>query len=52
MGTRFISTRESLASDAYRQILVESSLNDVLLTRAFIGLTRQLPAVVGRAVGH
>jgi nitronate monooxygenase len=38
MGTRFIATRESLAGDGYRQMLVDSSLDDVLLTRAFTGL--------------
>jgi nitronate monooxygenase len=38
MGTKFIATRESLAKDAYKQMLVESRLDDVLLTRAFTGL--------------
>jgi len=38
MGTRFIATRESLAPDAYRGMLVESSIDDVQLTRAFTGL--------------
>ncbi|NUZ07418.1 NAD(P)H-dependent flavin oxidoreductase [Piscinibacter koreensis] len=38
MGTRFIATPESLASDAYRRMLVDSRLDDVLLTRAFTGL--------------
>jgi nitronate monooxygenase len=38
MGTRFIATRESLAKDEYRQMLVKSRLDDVLLTRAFTGL--------------
>ena len=38
MGTRFIATRESLAKDAYKQMLVQSRLDDVLLTRAFTGL--------------
>jgi nitronate monooxygenase len=38
MGTRFIATNESMASDAYRQMLVESTLDDVLLTKAFTGL--------------
>jgi nitronate monooxygenase len=38
MGTRFIATRESMASDAYRELLVASSLDDVLLTKAFTGL--------------
>jgi nitronate monooxygenase len=38
MGTKFIATHESLAEPAYREMLVRSSLDDVLLTRAFTGL--------------
>jgi nitronate monooxygenase len=38
MGTKFIATRESLAKDAYKEMLVHSRLDDVLLTRAFTGL--------------
>jgi len=38
MGTKFIATRESLAKDEYKQMLVQSRLDDVLLTRAFTGL--------------
>ena len=38
MGTKFIATQESLAKDAYKQMLVKSRLDDVLLTRAFTGL--------------
>ena len=38
MGTKFIATRESLAKDAYKQMLVGCRLDDVLLTRAFTGL--------------
>jgi nitronate monooxygenase len=38
MGTRFIATRESMAEPAYKQMLVESEMDDVLLTRAFTGL--------------
>jgi nitronate monooxygenase len=38
MGTKFIATRESLAKDAYKQMLVQSGLDDVMLTRAFTGL--------------
>lgn len=38
MGTRFIATRESMASEAYKQMLVNSRIDDVLLTRAFTGL--------------
>ena len=47
MGTRFIASRESLAADAYRQMLVESGIDDVLLTRAFTGLPTSmlLPAI-------
>lgn len=38
MGTRFIATRESMAKDAYKEMLVKSRLDDILLTRAFTGL--------------
>jgi len=38
MGTRFIATRESLAKDGYKDMLVKSRLDDVQLTRAFTGL--------------
>ena len=38
MGTRFIATRESLASEGYRAMLVQSSMDDVLLTSSFTGL--------------
>ncbi|WP_271623500.1 NAD(P)H-dependent flavin oxidoreductase [Bradyrhizobium sp. CCBAU 11430] len=38
MGTRFIATRESMASVPYREMLVASTLDDVMLTRAFTGL--------------
>lgn len=38
MGTRFIATCESGASEGYRRMLVESSADDVLLTRALTGL--------------
>ena len=38
MGTKFIATRESLAVDGYKQMLVSSELDDVLLSRAFTGL--------------
>jgi nitronate monooxygenase len=38
MGTRFIAVRESMASEAYRQMLVDSTLDDVMLTKAITGL--------------
>ena len=38
MGTKFIATRESMADDRYKLMLVESSADDILLTTAFTGL--------------
>ena len=48
MGTKFIATRESLAKDGYKQMLVEGRLDDVLLTRAFTGLETNMlrPSIV------
>ncbi|GAA5232519.1 NAD(P)H-dependent flavin oxidoreductase [Verticiella sediminum] len=48
MGTRFIATRESMAAEAYKAMLVESRLDDVMLTRAFTGLDANMlrPSVV------
>jgi NAD(P)H-dependent flavin oxidoreductase YrpB (nitropropane dioxygenase family) len=49
MGTRFIVTRESMASDAYRQMLVDSTMDDLILTKAFTGLETSMlrPSIVG-----
>jgi len=38
MGTRFIATRESLADDGYKAMLVDSGIDDVALTRGVSGL--------------
>lgn len=38
MGTRFIATQESLAPPAYRQMVVDASMDDIVLTRALTGL--------------
>jgi len=38
MGTRFIATRESMADNRYKDMLVSSSADDILLTTAFTGL--------------
>ena len=38
MGTKFIATRESMADVSYKQMLVTSSADDILLTTAFTGL--------------
>jgi nitronate monooxygenase len=48
MGTRFIATHESMASDAYKRMLVESTMDDVMVTRAFTGLDTNMlrPSIV------
>jgi len=51
MGTRFIATCESMASDDYRQMLVRSSMDDVLLTSAFTGLPANMLAPSITAAG-
>jgi nitronate monooxygenase len=38
MGTKFIATNESMADAGYKQMLVASSADDILLTTAFTGL--------------
>jgi nitronate monooxygenase len=38
MGTKFIATHESMAAPAYKAMLVESDMDDVMLTQAFTGL--------------
>ena len=38
MGTKFIATNESMAAPAYKQMLVRSGMDDVMLTQAFTGL--------------
>lgn len=38
MGTRFIATHESMAAPAYKSMLVDSTADDILLTKAFTGL--------------
>ncbi len=38
MGTKFIATTESLASEGFRDALVESSMDDVILTSELSGL--------------
>ncbi|MEH7375489.1 NAD(P)H-dependent flavin oxidoreductase [Neobacillus drentensis] len=38
MGTRFIVATESMANDEYREMLVESTQEDIILTDAFSGI--------------
>ena len=48
MGTRFIATQESMAVQGYKDMLVSSSLDDVMLTSAFTGLpaSKLRPSIV------
>ena len=48
MGTKFIATRESMADEHYKAMLVESSADDILLTTAFTGLQTNMlkPSIV------
>lgn len=48
MGTKFIATRESMADDRYKQMLVASNADDILLTTAFTGLQTSMlrPSIV------
>jgi nitronate monooxygenase len=51
MGTKFIATSESLASDGYRRMLVETSMDDVMLTSSFTGLPANMLAPSIAAAG-
>lgn len=42
MGTRFIATQESGAVEPYRQMIVNSKLDDIILTRAMNGLENNI----------
>ena len=48
MGTRFIATIESMADERHKTMLVASSADDILLTRAFTGLQTNMlrPSIV------
>jgi nitronate monooxygenase len=48
MGTKFIATRESMADERHKQMLVNTSADDVLLTTAFTGLQTNMlrPSIV------
>jgi nitronate monooxygenase len=48
MGTKFIATRESMAKDASKEMLVASRADDVLLTRAFTELETNMlrPSII------
>lgn len=48
MGTKFIATSESMAEPGYKTMLVDSRLDDILLSRAFTGLETNtlIPSIV------
>lgn len=48
MGTRFIATHESMAEAGYKQMLVASEFDDVMLSKAFTGLETNMlrPSIV------
>jgi len=48
MGTRFIATHESMAAQAYKEMVVAASADDVVLTRAFTGLQTNIlrPSII------
>lgn len=50
-GTRFIGAVESMADASYGEMLVASSMDDVVLTRAFTGLDSNMLAPSIRAAG-
>src|SRR6202451_15722 len=53
MGTKFIATHESMAPDAYKRMLVESGMDDVMLTQAFTGLDTNMltPSMIAAGLG-
>lgn len=48
MGTKFIATRESMAAADYKSMLVDSRLDDILLSKAFTGLETNtlIPSII------
>jgi nitronate monooxygenase len=48
MGTKFIATRESMADTRYKDMLVASNADDILLTTAFTGLQTNMlrPSII------
>jgi nitronate monooxygenase len=52
MGTRFIATKECQASDEYKQMVVDSDADDVILTPYFTGIPAHflLPSIVNAGI--
>ena len=51
MGTRFIASTESAAPAAYKQMVVDSSMDDIVLSDAFTGLPTSMLRPSLRAAG-
>lgn len=52
VGTPFIATRESLAKDAYKAMLVEAEIRDLIVTDAFTGIPNCMlrPSIVAAGI--
>ncbi len=50
-GTRFIATSESMAQQAYREMLVEADVQDLMVTKAFTGANANMLIPSIRAKG-
>ncbi len=51
MGTRFINTTESLADDAYRQMIIDSGASDIVYTAAVSGVNANFLGASLQAMG-
>ncbi len=51
MGTKFIAAKESMANDEYKQMLIDSTEEDVILTDAFSGVNANMLAPSIRKAG-
>ncbi|MBO88224.1 MAG: 2-nitropropane dioxygenase [Rickettsiales bacterium] len=52
MGTQFIATQESMAARGHKDMLVASSLDDIMLTSAFTGLpaSKLRPSIIAAGI--
>lgn len=52
IGTRFIATNESLAEDGYRNMLVDCTAQDLVVSRAFTGARASMlkPSIVAQGI--
>ena len=52
LGTRFIATEESLASDEYKHMLIEATIEDIVLSPYFTGIPAHylLPSIVAAGI--